>query len=322
MSTLAHTNRINAAGRHDLTSDTTGGSPNSSSPNTHLGNVRAYYSAVAQDYSAWSPLLNMHFGYWAAGINPLQRETMLERMNLEVLKKLNLPCRSAARLADLGCGAGATARTIVRHRRHTIVDAVTLVSAQIVQGAALNEAAALHNEVRFHLADYAYTDLASAAYDGVYALESACHASGPGKRALVHEAARLLKPGGTLVIADALRRNAKPLPSLVNRIYQLWCKDWAVEELAEKTALHDALKAEGLTDIRFEDISWRVATSALHIPFLATRFAVRELWRARFRLDPWRKGHIVASYAAFALGAWLPGFGYYMVTARKPLVSR
>lgn len=318
MSTLANTNTINTAGRNAPRRDTT----TAGNPGSHLGNVRAYYSAVAQDYSAWSPLLNMHFGYWAAGINPLQREAMLERMNLEVLRKLNLPCRSAARLADLGCGAGATARTMVRHRRHTTVDAVTLVSAQIVQGAALNEAAALHNEVRFHLADYAHTDLAGAAYDGVYALESACHADGPGKRALVREATRLLKPGATLVIADALRRNTRPLTSLVNRIYQLWCRDWAVEELAEKTALHDALKAEGLTDIRFEDISWRVALSALHIPFLATGFAVRELWRARFRLDPWRKGHIVASYAAFALGAWLPGFGYYMVTARKPLVSR
>ena len=84
-----------------------------------------------------------------------------------------------------------------------------------------------------------------------------------------------------------------------------------------RAGTHAALAGQGFTDIRFEDISLRLAPSALQIPLFATRFAWRELWRARFRLSPLRRGHIVASYAAFLLGMWLPGFGYYMVTARK-----
>lgn len=283
-----------------------------------LADIRSYYNAVADDYRAWSPGMNMHFGYWSLKVNPLGREAMLERMNLEVLHRLALPGRGAVLLADLGCGAGATARSIVKARKHSTVDAVTLVARQIVQGAELNQAAALPNQVRFHLADYVDTGLRTGAYDGVYALESACHAPGADKRALVREAARLLRPGGTLVIADALRRNSKPLPGFMERIYRLWCRHWAVNELAEKEALHAALASQGFTDIRFQDISLRLAPSALQIPLFATRFALRELWRARFRLSPLRRGHIVASYAAFLLGLWLPGFGYYMVTARKP----
>lgn len=286
-----------------------------------LAGIRSYYNAVAEDYRAWSPGMNMHFGYWSWKVNPLAREAMLERMNLEVLHRLDLPGSGAVRLADLGCGAGATARSIVQHRKHSTVDAVTLVAQQIVQGAQLNQAAALPNQVRFHLADYVDTGLRAGAYDGVYALESACHAPGADKRALVREAARLLRPGGTLVIADALRRNNKPLPAFMERIYRLWCRHWAVNELAEKEALHAALAGQGFTDIRFQDISLRLAPSALQIPLFATRFALRELWRARFRLSPLRRGHIVASYAAFLLGMWLPGFGYYMVTARKPAAS-
>lgn len=283
-----------------------------------LADIRSYYNAVADDYRAWSPGMNMHFGYWSWQVNPLAREAMLERMNREVLHRLALPGTGAVRLADLGCGAGATARSIVKNRKHSTVDAVTLVARQIIQGAGLNQAAALFNQVRFHLADYVDTSLRSGAYDGVYALESACHAPGADKRALVREAARLLRPGGTLVIADALRRNNKPLPGFMERIYRLWCHHWAVNELAEKQALHAALASQGFTDIRFQDISLRLAPSALQIPLFATRFALRELWRARFRLSPLRRGHIVASYAAFLLGMWLPGFGYFMVTARKP----
>ena len=286
-----------------------------------LAEIRSYYNAVADDYRAWSPGMNMHFGYWSAQVNPLAREAMLERMNLEVLRRLALPGRGAVLLADLGCGAGATARSIVKNRKHSTVDAVTLVARQIMQGVQLNQAAALPNQVRFHLADYVETGLRTGAYDGVYALESACHAPGADKRALVREAARLLRPGGTLVIADAFRRNTRPLPGFMERVYRLWCRNWAVNELAEKQALHAALASHGFIDIRFQDISLRLAPSALQIPLFATRFALRELWRARFRLSPLRRGHIVASYAAFLLGIWLPGFGYYMVTARKPADS-
>jgi SAM-dependent methyltransferase len=292
--------------------------PQARATDTRLAEIRSYYNAVADDYRAWSPGMNMHFGYWSWKVNPLHREAMLERMNLEVLNRLALPPSGTVRLADLGCGAGATARSIVKARKHSTVDAVTLVARQIVQGAELNQAAALPNQVRFHLADYVDTGLHAGAYDGVYALESACHAPGADKRALVREAARLLRPGGTLVIADALRRNSKPLPGFMERIYRLWCRHWAVNELAEKEALHAALASQGFTDIRFQDISLRLAPSALQIPLFATRFALRELWRAGFRLSPLRRGHIVASYAAFLLGLWLPGFGYYMVTARKP----
>ena len=80
----------------------------------------------------------MHFGYWSRQDNPFKRETSLERMNQEVLSQLQLALRGAMRLADLGRGAGATARSIAKSRRLTTVDAVTLVAKQIIQGVALN----------------------------------------------------------------------------------------------------------------------------------------------------------------------------------------
>lgn len=280
--------------------------------------IKEYYRAVAQDFRAWSPKLNMHFGFWDWNINPFNREDMLERMNGEVLNRLRLAPSGPALLADLGCGAGATARTIVQQRVKTTIDAVTVVMEQIRQGAELSHVLGLRHEVKFRLADYTNTRLPPAQYDGVYALESACHARGADKRALIAEMFRLLKLGGRLVIVDAFLRTPAPLPGLVDRIYRSWCRNWVISELAEISAMRGSLAEQGFVDVKTDEITWRIAPSALQIPFFATWFAIRELWRTRLRMNSWRIGHILASYASFLMGCWLPGFGYYAVTATKP----
>ena len=40
-----------------------------------------YYEEAGPDYAAWSPHFSMHFGFFRRGINPLNREAMLEQMN-------------------------------------------------------------------------------------------------------------------------------------------------------------------------------------------------------------------------------------------------
>ena len=41
-----------------------------------------YYSEAGPDYGAWSHGFNMHFGFYRWGTNPLDREAMLEQMNV------------------------------------------------------------------------------------------------------------------------------------------------------------------------------------------------------------------------------------------------
>jgi MPBQ/MSBQ methyltransferase len=241
-------------------------------------NLRDYYREVASDYTAWSRNLNMHFGYWAWGMNPFQREPMLERMSHEVIRRLGLPTL-AAKVADLGYGAGATARHLAGHLPGTQVDAVTCVPAQITQGLALNTrwTDAGHmpaDSVQFHCKDYLATGLPSQHFDGVYAIESDCHCPGAGKQALLNEAARLLKSGGRLVIADAMLRDDKTIPAPVAMAYRSMCRNWALSELAECSALNTQLERSGFVDIRFEEIGWHIAPSAFHIPIFATRFTL------------------------------------------------
>jgi MPBQ/MSBQ methyltransferase len=283
--------------------------------------LRDYYREVASDYVAWSRNLNMHFGYWAWGMNPFKREPMLERMSHEVIQRLGLPAL-AAHVADLGCGAGATARHLARHFLGAHVDAVTCVPEQITQGLALNTEWTGNGHmpagsVQFHCKDYLATGLTSQQYDGVYAIESDCHCPGAGKQALLSEAARLLKSGGRLVIADAMLRDDKAIPAPVALAYRSMCRNWALSELAECSALKKQLERSGFIDIRFEEIGWNIAPSAFHIPIFATRFTLAALWRSKGRLVAWRWRHILASYCSLLVGLWRPRFGYYLVSARK-----
>jgi SAM-dependent methyltransferase len=281
-----------------------------------LRSVVDFYTCTDADYGAWSKDFNMHFGLCEPGMNPLDRESMLARMNAAVLRQLALPAGSP-RVVDLGCGTGATARALVRARPGARVSAVTIVPAQIARGKALNAGAGTSHAIEFVLGDYLDTRLASGAYDGACAVESACHAPGPDKRALLEEAHRLLKPAGRLVIADCFLKHARPLPWATRLAYRAWCSSWAVPELANLEKLRGALQETGFADIEIADVSWKVAPSVAHVPVVATRFLLAELWKCRGRLPRWRRRHIAASWLSILLGLCRGSFGYYLVTARK-----
>ncbi len=169
--------------------------------------IRAYFVQTQDDYGRWSRDWNMHFGYWSRGMNPFDREAMVERMNVVAADALALDPASPAKVVDLGCGTGATARSIARRYARVEITGVTLVHEQIQLGAKLNRKAGLARRIGFILSDFADTWLGDGSQDGALAIESFCYAPGAGKFAALREAARLLKPG-------AARRAGLDLPAL------------------------------------------------------------------------------------------------------------
>jgi SAM-dependent methyltransferase len=277
--------------------------------------IRSLFVEAQEDFGRWSPGWNMHFGYWVPGMNPFDREAMLERLNVEVASTLRLPPAAPVKVIDLGCGAGATARTIARLFPRAEVTGVTLVHEQIVLGVKLNRLAGLARRVGFVLSDFVETWTGSGSQDAAVAIESFCYAPGPDKAAAACEASRLLRPGARLAVVDGFLVGEPR--GLVGWIYRRWRECWAIPELARIDAFKAALTRAGFVDIEVRNLFWNIAPSAAHVPFVAFTHMCRELRKGRGRLSAWRWKHIAASWLSIALGLAPWAFRYCLVTARK-----
>jgi len=278
--------------------------------------VVAYYRETTADYRAWSRNLNMHFGYWRRGLSPFDREAMVDEMTAQVLARLERHGHRVSRLADLGCGAGAPAAYVLRARHALRLDGVTLLPQQVELARAAARRHGVHGRAAFHAMDYTATRFADGAFDGAMAIESSCHAAGADKAAFVREAARLLAPGGRLVVADGFLKGDGPRGPARWAIDAL-ARNWAVPEFARLDAFERALARAGFTDIQVEQISWRLAPSVAHIPFVTARVLLRYLLRADLRIGRVRWGHVLGSALAPIVGVMRRRFGYFFVSARK-----
>lgn len=281
------------------------------------GRIIAYYSEAGPDYAAWSPGFHMHFGYYRRGLSPFAREEMLNEMTRQVLSRLEIDRDRPHRLLDMGCGLGASTRLAASERPGARVDGITLVPWQVAEARRRTAERGLSGRARFFQDDYTAAPFPGASYDGIFAIESACHASGWDKAAFVREAARLVKPGGRLVVADGFLKGTGPMNPLLGWCYRLVCTNWMLETFAEIHAFRGCLERHGFSSIKVEDASWRIAPSVLHVPWVTARFLARQLVESRLRLTRARWGHVLACVLSPVVGMARRRFGYYLVTATK-----
>lgn len=276
-----------------------------------------YYSEAGPDYGAWSHGFNMHFGFYRWGTNPLDREAMLEQMNVEVQEQLRIDARNPSRILDMGCGLGATLRSFAARLPQASLTGVTRVPWQVERARERNDAASGGERIRVEQMDYEHPTLRSASFDGVYALESACHAHGADKAAFLKEAHRLLRPGGRMVMVDAFLRGDRPMSGLQRRIVSKLCECWVIESWGDLNRVVAQMRRTGFRDIQVESWHWRVAPSVCHIPWVTAKFLVRDVCCDRKPMTRARWNNMVAPMLAPLISMPLGPMEYCMISGTK-----
>jgi 27-O-demethylrifamycin SV methyltransferase len=168
----------------------------------------AHYDRVT---SAWGLLLGpeLHYGVFDGPDEPLEVATgrlttlMVEAARLE----------PGQRVLDVGCGTGAPACRLATEHGVEVVGITT--SAVGVEAARARAAEAAVTGVTFEVRDGTDNGLPEASFDRVWVLESS-HLM-PDRAALLHECARVLRPGGRVVLCDIIRRREIPFLELRDR---------------------------------------------------------------------------------------------------------
>jgi ubiquinone/menaquinone biosynthesis C-methylase UbiE len=282
---------------------------------TTADDFQRYYAESGPDYAAWSPHFNMHFGFFRWGMNPFRREAMLEQMNREVFDRLQLDTASPC-ILDMGCGLGATLRSMARRLPSARLHGITLVPWQLEQGRPLNQESPETAGIALALGDYQETEYAASSFDAVYAIESCCYAAGASKFAFLREAHRILRPGGRLVVADGFLGPGK-LRGPQQRIFRKLCECWVIENLGEIEPFQRELERLGFRDIRIERIQSRVTPSVLHVPWVTLRFLLIAVLFGRRKMTRARWNNVLAPLLMPFVGFPLGPMAYYLVSATR-----
>lgn len=207
---------------------------------------------VADHYDELDPVYrrlwgeHVHHGLWRSG-----RETPEQAVEaLADLVAERLAPRAGQQLVDIGCGYGATARRIAA--RHGVgVTGLTLSTEQ----ARYAEAHAAPG-VTIHRRDWLDNGLPAAAFDHGYAIESSEHM--PDKPRFFAEAARVLRPGGRLVVCawlaspDAMRWQERHLLEPI-------CREGRLPSMGTRADYEALAATEGFEVANYEDISAQVS---------------------------------------------------------------
>jgi MPBQ/MSBQ methyltransferase len=134
-----------------------------------------------------------NFGYWDTHAKSQREasEALVDQLVARIAKK-------GGRILDVACGPGASTKRLTRSYAPDMITAINVSEAQIV--AARNRAPGC----AFHLMDATKLGFPEAQFDAVMCVEAAFHFDT--RDTFLHEALRVLKPGGSLVLSDMLFR--------------------------------------------------------------------------------------------------------------------
>lgn len=269
--------------------------------------IAEYYLETWKDYrGAWMNSRNraMHFGFWDPSVT--SHDDALRRSNEVLVGSADLHRES--RCLDLGAGVGGTAMWIAEtYKAH--VTGLTLIRDQAERIARYAAERQLTELVEPRVGDFHHLPFEDETFDLVYSQEAIVHAERPVD--VLAEAARALKPGGRLALAEYVA-TAQPH----SERFQVAKDSWRMPDIISNATLRHELEKH------FVDVELLTATSnvfpsvrRLRRLSILTLRAQRALRRVGLRTDAQIENveGALALHDSLVYGDWF----YAYVYARK-----
>ncbi|DBA96041.1 TPA: hypothetical protein ACH3X1_001542 [Trebouxia sp. C0004] len=236
---------------------------------------RAYKENVGDEYDSWTEDGVLEY-YWGEHIHLgyYTEEERQEGYKKKDFKQAKLDfvdqmlkwsgAKSPSRVLDVGCGIGGTTRILAKNFPDAKTQGITLSKSQVKRGTELAAEQGLNN-CSFQVMDALHMDFPDDTFDLVWACESGEHM--PDKKLYIEEMTRVLKPGGTLVIACWCQREESPQTPFTGEekdqlqfLYDEWAHPYFISNLEfgrlmEGTGKLQAVEVEDWTQPTID--SWR-----------------------------------------------------------------
>ncbi|MEW6285860.1 MAG: class I SAM-dependent methyltransferase [Chloroflexota bacterium] len=187
--------------------------------------IRAYYDRNTKLFLAFNRRAeNIHRALWMDGVR--SRGEAMNASNELIRAEIETAAPARARIADLGCGVGASLLHILpRLQNPQPACGLTLSPVQARLAQQFAKEAHLDSRILFIEADFTAAPLTGGVFDAVYSVEAVVHATEP--QNYFREASRLLRESGKLILIDDYQAN-RPLSRSEDRWLKAYIEGWHV----------------------------------------------------------------------------------------------
>jgi len=274
--------------------------------------IADYYDQTEVHYRRFWKLgkhFAIHYGIWGDGIRTFGQA--LDNTNRILAVKAGI--ESSDYVLDAGCGIGGSA-FFLAHNFGCRVSGISLSKKQIDSARRISKTLSLDHLVQFEVKDYTHTGYPSNRFDVVWALESV--GSAQDEKAFLLEAYRLLKPGGTLIMADYFKTINRPAAG--QPLLDSWLKLWAISDLETIGSFKLMVENSGFQDQQVSDYTREIIPSARRMFLSSLAGSTSSLPynffhknTSRFAKDHYQSGFL--QYRALKRGLW----EYKVILAKK-----